>query len=141
MEKGNAGTNLPKSSKSDFPSEGGQKNKNSSLKNRKKNVSFWGQLRISSNYSLRQGRCFCNAPLNFQNIKTRGKHAQKKCKNVKTRVFKNIARNVCFHKTKAFRSSFCQKYTKSIVFYGCFARVCFPNDPFFTCLRGGKALV
>ena len=42
-------------------------------------------------------------------------------KHRKTRVFKNIARNVCFHKTKAFRSSFCQKYTETVVFYGCFA--------------------
>jgi len=94
-EKGNAGTNFPKSSKLTFPSEGGQKSENRSLKNRKKNVSFWGQIRISSNFSLRQGRCFCKAPLTFKNIKTRGKAP--KNVNKKTMVFDQ---KMCF------RSSF-----------------------------------
>jgi beta-glucosidase/6-phospho-beta-glucosidase/beta-galactosidase len=46
-EKGNAGTNFPKSSELTFPSAGGQKGKNGSRQNRPKNVSFWGQIRIS----------------------------------------------------------------------------------------------
>ena len=46
-ENGNAGTNCPKSSELTFPSAGGQKGKNGSRQNRPKNVSFWGQIRIS----------------------------------------------------------------------------------------------
>ena len=46
-EKGNAGTIFPKSSELTFPSAGGQKGKNGSRQNRQKNVTFWGQIRIS----------------------------------------------------------------------------------------------
>ena len=46
-EKGNAGAKIPKSSELPFPSAGGQKGKNGSRQNRPKNVSFWGQIRMS----------------------------------------------------------------------------------------------
>ena len=46
-EKGNAGTNFPKSSELTFPSAGGQKGKNDGRQNPPKNVSFWGQIRMS----------------------------------------------------------------------------------------------
>ena len=68
--KGQRGHKFPKIVRIDFPlCRRAKRQKRQSPESSKKRV----VLGSDSNVVLRQGRCFCKAPLTFKNIKTRGK--------------------------------------------------------------------